>query len=208
MAVEKRGEWKMRKHFITLIAGIVIGAMAFAAMPAMASTGTDTITAAYNNIKIYVNQVLITPKDAAGNEVEPFIYAGTTFLPVRAVSEALGQSVSWDNETKSVYIGTQPPTSEVTAAPALAIVSAPATVRKNEDATIAIAGKPNTEYKISVVYASGTESTSKDLAAKTSNAAGSVSWTWHIGGNTGSGEGKAVVTGAGESVTHNFTVEE
>jgi len=64
-----------------------------------------TITVAYNNIKIYVNDSLIVPKDPNGNIVEPFIYNGTTYLPVRAVSEALVQKVEWDGKTNSIYIG-------------------------------------------------------------------------------------------------------
>lgn len=39
---------------------------------------------------------------------EPFIYNGTTYLPVRAAGEALGENVHWDGSTKSVYIGERP----------------------------------------------------------------------------------------------------
>jgi hypothetical protein len=56
-----------------------------------------TISATYNNIKLYVDGTLITPKDAAGNVVNPFIYNGTTYLPVRAVGSALGKTVGWDD---------------------------------------------------------------------------------------------------------------
>ncbi|WP_207637170.1 Ltp family lipoprotein [Anaerovorax odorimutans] len=75
-----------------------------------ASTGSKALTATFNNIKIYVDQNLVTPKDSNGNTVEPFISGGTTYLPVRAVADALGKEVSWDSATKSVYIGTQPTT--------------------------------------------------------------------------------------------------
>lgn len=77
-----------------------------------ASSGSKSIQAVYNNIKIYVDNQLVTPKDANGNTVEPFIYNGTTYLPVRAVAEALNQEVSWDGKTKSVYIGVQPNATE------------------------------------------------------------------------------------------------
>lgn len=40
-----------------------------------------------------------------GNPVEAFIYNGTTYLTIRAVSDALGKAALWDGETKSVYIG-------------------------------------------------------------------------------------------------------
>lgn len=74
---------------------------------AFASTGTKTIQAAYNNIKIFVDGKQVT------TNAEPFTYNGTTYLPVRAVSQALGKEVSWDAATKTVYIG-QKPTSTTT----------------------------------------------------------------------------------------------
>ena len=59
----------------------------------------------YNNIKIYIDGAEIVPKDANGNVVEPFTINGTTYLPVRAISNALGKDVEWDDSTQSVYIG-------------------------------------------------------------------------------------------------------
>ncbi|WP_010244319.1 stalk domain-containing protein [Acetivibrio cellulolyticus] len=70
-----------------------------------ASSVLKTIQVSYDNIKIYVNDKLISPKDGNGKSVEPFICDGTTYLPVRAVSEALGKEVKWDGKTKSIYIG-------------------------------------------------------------------------------------------------------
>lgn len=72
------------------------------------ASNTMTIEALYNNIKIYVDGVKIDPKDANGNTVEPFIYNGTTYLPVRAVGEAIGKTVTWDGATQSVYLGEKP----------------------------------------------------------------------------------------------------
>lgn len=40
--------------------------------------------------------------------VYPFIYKDRTYLPLRAVGEALNKEVSWLNELKIVYIGTVP----------------------------------------------------------------------------------------------------
>lgn len=82
-----------------------------------AAVGSQNISANFNNIKLYVDQKLIIPKDANGNTVEPFIYNGTTYLPVRAVADALEKNVSWDATTKSVYLGTQPTTSLPVAPP-------------------------------------------------------------------------------------------
>ena len=70
----------------------------------VASTGTKTIQAVFRNIKIIVDGKLITPKDATGNIVEPFIVNGTTYLPVRAISDALGSNVNWDGDTNTISI--------------------------------------------------------------------------------------------------------
>ncbi|MDR2356241.1 MAG: copper amine oxidase N-terminal domain-containing protein, partial [Clostridiales Family XIII bacterium] len=58
--------------------------------------GTKALSVMYSDIAIYVNDTEIAPKDAGGNAVEPFIADGTTYLPVRAVAEALGLTVLWD----------------------------------------------------------------------------------------------------------------
>lgn len=72
---------------------------------ANASSVGKQLTAFYDGIKIVINGETVQPKDANGNIVEPFIVDGTTYLPVRAISEALGKEVSWDGKTSTVYIG-------------------------------------------------------------------------------------------------------
>ncbi|CAM3476272.1 stalk domain-containing protein [Marinicrinis lubricantis] len=46
-----------------------------------------------------------TPEDAEGNKLAPIVYDHTTYLPVRAVSEALDTAVKWDPETQTVILG-------------------------------------------------------------------------------------------------------
>lgn len=70
-----------------------------------ANAVSKQITVQYSGIKLVVDNVPITPKDANGVVIEPFIYEGTTYLPVRAVGEALGKTVTWDGNSKTVYIG-------------------------------------------------------------------------------------------------------
>jgi hypothetical protein len=43
--------------------------------------------------------------DANGAVVEPFIENGTTYVPVRAVANAFNTDISWDQETRTIYIG-------------------------------------------------------------------------------------------------------
>lgn len=97
----------MLKRLQGVVIGLLIGTLLTGSL-VFAKTGTETIEALYNNIKIYVDGVKIDSKDVNGNAVEPFIYNGTTYLPVRAVGEAIGKQVSWDGETQSVYLGEKP----------------------------------------------------------------------------------------------------
>ena len=74
------------------------------ALSVSASSGSKTAELFFCNIKIMMNGQEITPKDANGNTVEPFIIDGTTYLPVRAVSGALGLNVEWDGDTNTVFL--------------------------------------------------------------------------------------------------------
>lgn len=67
-------------------------------------TAKRTITV-YSGVDIYVDDARLDARDANGNPVEVFIYNGTTYLPVRAVGEAVGKAVQWESKTSSVYIG-------------------------------------------------------------------------------------------------------
>ena len=82
-----RGGKKMKKKR-RILAAVLCCALALVTV-AYATNATKTIQAAYMNIKLVVDGVPITPKDSNGSTVEPFIYNGTTYLPVRAIGEAL-----------------------------------------------------------------------------------------------------------------------
>jgi len=85
--------------------GVLLTVLILSSIPALASTGAKTIEIYYNNIKITLDGVQVTPRDGQGNIVEPFTYQGTTYLPVRAVANALGIAVDWDANTKTVILG-------------------------------------------------------------------------------------------------------
>ena len=55
--------------------------------------------------KLAVNDKPIVPTDVNGKTVDVLLYKGTTYLPVRAVANALDQAVAWDGASYSVYIG-------------------------------------------------------------------------------------------------------
>ena len=45
-------------------------------------------------------------RDAAGKQVPVFLYNGTTYVPVRAISEAMGMDVSFNSATRTVQLTT------------------------------------------------------------------------------------------------------
>lgn len=88
------------------IQGFIVGvAVSVLSIQVLAAPVQKAITVSYNNIKLYVDGNLIDTKDGNGNAAEPFIYNGTTYLPVRAVGEAFGKPVQWDGDTQSIYVG-------------------------------------------------------------------------------------------------------
>lgn len=99
-----------RKSLFTGMKGFVAGCiiMAMTTTFVFAQSIEKAIKVIYDDFKIYVDGNLIEPKDANGNKVDPFIYNGTTYLPVRAVADALGENVKWEGKTKSIYIGKAP----------------------------------------------------------------------------------------------------
>ena len=97
----------MKERLKGMIVGLLIGT-AIAGGTVWAATGMKTIDVMYDNIKIYMDGELVEPKDANGQTVEPFIYNGTTYLPVRAVGNAIGKEVNWDGVEKVVYLGAKP----------------------------------------------------------------------------------------------------
>ena len=84
-----------------LLASLMIGIVG-------ASQKTADATLIFRDIRLVVDGNAVEPTNAVGAPVEPFIIDGTTYLPVRAVANALGKEVSWDDATSTVYIGIQP----------------------------------------------------------------------------------------------------
>ena len=95
----------MRKQWKGFLAGLLMASLAFGfSNPAMAALVGKTIEV-YTGVDIYIDDVKLDPTDANGNPVEAFVYNGTTYLPVRAVGEAVGKIVQWEGKTNSVYLG-------------------------------------------------------------------------------------------------------
>lgn len=78
-----------------MVATLIVGT----APTAFAKESKMNIPVSFNNIKVVIDgKELKTDK-------EPFTYEGTTYLPVRAVAEAVGKDVKWDSKTQTVILG-------------------------------------------------------------------------------------------------------
>lgn len=91
----------MKKAFVIIASALLICSLAISVF---AYSYQRDITVYYNGIRIKVDGVDIVPKDANGEIIDPFISEGTTYLPVRAVAEAVGYNVEWDDKNKTVIL--------------------------------------------------------------------------------------------------------
>lgn len=96
----------MRKHSLRRMAAAItsLALMASLFCTAGATTGSQPIKADYTDIKVMLDGRYLILKDVNGNTVEPFAVNGTTYLPLRAVANALGLNVEWDAATSTAVL--------------------------------------------------------------------------------------------------------
>ena len=94
----------MKKTLKGYLLGFLSAAVLISGVTYAANT-TTLYDVVVNGIKIVIDGQKINPTDANGNTVEPIIYNGTTYLPVRAVANAFGKAVYWDGPNYTVYLG-------------------------------------------------------------------------------------------------------
>ncbi|MHA6481760.1 hypothetical protein ACX1C1_07630 [Paenibacillus sp. strain BS8-2] len=73
---------------------------------AFAATNLTSIKALLNGeLKLVKDGVVWKPTDANGQTVLPISYNGTTYLPVRAISNAFNIPILYDDKTKTIRLG-------------------------------------------------------------------------------------------------------
>ena len=108
----------MKKQLISFFAGIGVALMLFCTAPVFADSVAKVI-------EVYENTVNIIFK-GSGEKIDNFLYNGTTYVPLRQVSEMLGFDISWDEATRDITIDIPISDSEV----ALTINGSPITYGK------------------------------------------------------------------------------
>lgn len=90
-----------RKGFIS---GVITTILVFAlSVTCFAAAKTISVN---GGIKLVIDGSSFVPKDVNGKAVDVFESGGTTYVPIRAISQAFGKEVAWDAKTRTVIIGT------------------------------------------------------------------------------------------------------
>ena len=97
--MKKNGFWK----------GFGSGLILTVLVAALCVTATATAKRSIqveDGIGITLNGATFIPRSANGKQVSVFLYNGTTYVPVRAISEAMGMDVSFNSATRTVVLTT------------------------------------------------------------------------------------------------------
>lgn len=88
------------KRMKDVTVGVILGGVLFSGVSYAAST---TIDVNFQPLKYFFDGV----EKKAQADQQGFIYKGTTYVPLRFVSEALGKKVGYEGASSSIYIGKQ-----------------------------------------------------------------------------------------------------
>ena len=85
------------------IPAIILMFVLFLTTSYAANTYRKTITVT-SGVNVEFNNEAIDMTDANGKAVEAFIYNGTTYVPIRAVSNAFGADIGYDRNTQTISV--------------------------------------------------------------------------------------------------------
>lgn len=96
-------EWLAASSTIKLSSG---GEVNYGSGEAAATKRIVKTSVGYRGITIQLDGKTLALKDVNGKTVEPFILGGTTYVPVRAIANALGLEVDWNGAASAVILST------------------------------------------------------------------------------------------------------
>ena len=83
---------------------LMLAVAACLSFPVLAQSTVSPVSITYSELRMVVDGRTIVPKDANGNPAEPFMYQNTTYLPLRALANALHLDVAWDSATGAICL--------------------------------------------------------------------------------------------------------
>lgn len=93
----------MKKKWILILVAVML--FAFTAGVVAAPVVQQVTATLATDFKFTLDGKTWAPKDVDGSDMYPLVYEGRTYLPVRAIGEALGIKVDWDKDTRTVILG-------------------------------------------------------------------------------------------------------
>lgn len=94
---------KRRQKITWFLSGVLVATLVTSMVSPALALFVKTIKV-QSGVNLYVDDIKLDPKDVNGNPIEVFLYNNTTYVPIRAVSEAFDVPIQWIGEN-SVYIG-------------------------------------------------------------------------------------------------------
>ena len=98
----------MKKSVKKVVMGVALAATIVSSMMigAIAASKQEKIDAYMDyGITIKLNGQTKTLSNSSGTRTYPIRYKGTTYVPLRSVSELVGLEVKWDGDTETVMLG-------------------------------------------------------------------------------------------------------
>ncbi len=92
---------KNKERVKGFLAGVAITLTTTTMITVFATPIEQAINVVYDNYRIIIDGA---DKSDVSEDSKPFIYNGSTYVPLRYISESMGKKVLWDGDTKSIYI--------------------------------------------------------------------------------------------------------
>lgn len=86
------------------VSGVLATLLTVALVTPVFALATKKITVE-TGVKVYVDDHLVQVEDAYGNPMDAVIWDGRTYLPVKAITDAMDIPLKWEGKTFSVYVG-------------------------------------------------------------------------------------------------------
>lgn len=97
---------KIKSRWLIVFAGSVILCGGSALSIAAAKEKLKTVSAVVSShVSMILHGEIWQPKDRQGGRIYPLTVDGTSYLPVRALADALGVDIRWDGATQTIVIG-------------------------------------------------------------------------------------------------------